>query len=51
MQFAVNHLGHFLLTALLFDKLRKAKEGRVVNVSSYAHEFAKSLDLGNLPKA
>lgn len=37
MQFAANHVGHFLLTNLLMDKILKAggEEGaRIVNVSS-----------------
>lgn len=36
-QFATNHLGHFLLTALLKDKILAAGAGsRIVNVSSSA---------------
>ena len=39
MQFGVNHLGHFALTALLFDRLREtAGESRVVTHSSGVHE-------------
>jgi NAD(P)-dependent dehydrogenase (short-subunit alcohol dehydrogenase family) len=35
MQLGVNHLGHFRLTALLFDHLNN--HARIVNVSSMAH--------------
>jgi NAD(P)-dependent dehydrogenase (short-subunit alcohol dehydrogenase family) len=37
LQFAVNHLGHFALTALLLDKLRQGTEPRVVTVTSRQH--------------
>ena len=37
MQFAVNHLAHFLLTNLLLDRLKEAPSARIVNVSSLAH--------------
>lgn len=37
LQFAVNHLGHFALTALLLNKLAQGKESRVVTVSSRQH--------------
>ncbi|MAT91132.1 MAG: short-chain dehydrogenase [Halioglobus sp.] len=36
LQFATNHLGHFLLSGLLFD-LVEAAAGRIVAVSSLAH--------------
>lgn len=36
LQFGTNHLGHFLLTYLLFDLVEKAG-GRIVVVSSLAH--------------
>lgn len=41
MVFAVNHLGHFMLTKLLMPKLLAAKEARVVNLTSRAHEDGK----------
>ncbi|PWA51230.1 NAD(P)-binding Rossmann-fold superfamily protein [Artemisia annua] len=45
LQFATNHLGHFLLTKLLVETMKRTSheqniEGRIVNVSSEAHRFA-----------
>ena len=37
LTFATNHLGHFLLTALLLEKLQAAEAARVIVVSSGAH--------------
>jgi NAD(P)-dependent dehydrogenase (short-subunit alcohol dehydrogenase family) len=39
-QFGVNHLGHFLLTNLLTDALIAGAPSRVVNLSSFFHEFS-----------
>ena len=39
--FGVNHLGHFLLTNLLHDRLAAAESPRVVVVASEAHRFAR----------
>ncbi|GAA0163411.1 dehydrogenase [Lithospermum erythrorhizon] len=45
LQFATNHLGHFLLTNLLLETMkgtaiRSGREGRIVNVSSRRHKFS-----------
>ncbi|XP_076887294.1 short-chain dehydrogenase TIC 32, chloroplastic-like [Bidens hawaiensis] len=45
LQFATNHIGHFLLTNLLLDTMKKTsdkcqKEGRIVIVSSELHKMS-----------
>ncbi|MEO0375860.1 MAG: oxidoreductase [Cyanobacteria bacterium P01_A01_bin.17] len=40
-QMGVNHLGHFLLTALLLDLMPDTPEVRVVSLSSNAHKLGK----------
>jgi len=49
-QFVVNHLGHFLLVTRLLEAVSRAKQGRVVMVSSRAHFMApeSGIDFDNL---
>lgn len=46
-QLGTNHLGHFALTGLLLDVLKKTPKSRVVNVSSMAHKNG-VMDFDNL---
>lgn len=47
--FGVNHLGPFLLTMLLLDRVRESAPARIVNVSSTAHQSARNgLDFDDL---
>ncbi|XP_027357803.1 short-chain dehydrogenase TIC 32, chloroplastic-like isoform X1 [Abrus precatorius] len=44
LQFATNYMGHFLLTNLLLDTMKKTtcefkKQGKIVNVSSASHQL------------
>jgi len=41
LQFGTNHLGHFALTGLLFEELKKKPGSRVVTISSNAHKIGK----------
>jgi NAD(P)-dependent dehydrogenase (short-subunit alcohol dehydrogenase family) len=46
--FGINHLGPFLLTQLLTDRLVASAPARVVNVASTAHRTARGLDFDDL---
>ena len=48
MQMGTNHLGHFALTGLLFDRLDTTQGARIVTVASVAHKFTRGLDLDDL---
>jgi NAD(P)-dependent dehydrogenase (short-subunit alcohol dehydrogenase family) len=47
MQFGVDHLGHWALTALLLPSLLAAPTARVVTVTSTAHHMGRAVDPDN----
>jgi NAD(P)-dependent dehydrogenase (short-subunit alcohol dehydrogenase family) len=47
MQFGVNHLGHYALTALLMPALLRADAARIVTVTSTAHHMGRAVDPAN----
>lgn len=44
LTFGTNHIGHYLFTRLLLDRLKEAGTARIINVSSNSHFRAKSID-------
>jgi retinol dehydrogenase-12 len=50
MAFGVNHLGHFLLTNLLLDRLKASGPARVVTVASKAHTRVRGIDWSALQR-
>ena len=50
VQFGTNHLGHYLFTRLLLDRIIESGPARIVNVSSKSHYQAKGIDWDALQK-
>lgn len=50
MTFGTNHLGHYLFTRLLLDRLRATPGARIINVSSASHYRAKGIDFTALTR-
>ncbi|TWW70743.1 retinol dehydrogenase 12, like isoform X1 [Takifugu flavidus] len=47
MQIGINHFGHFLLTHLLLDLIKRSAPARIVTVSSMAHSWS-SINLDDI---
>jgi retinol dehydrogenase 12 len=50
LAFGVNHLGHYLFTRLLLERLRESGPARIVNVSSKGHYRVNGLDFDAVTK-
>lgn len=48
MQFATNHLGHFLLTNLILENVKAAGKARIINLASIAHKSTRELNLDDI---
>jgi retinol dehydrogenase-12 len=50
LTFGTNHLGHYLFTRMLLDRIKQSGTARIVNVSSASHYRAKGIDWAALQK-
>jgi NAD(P)-dependent dehydrogenase (short-subunit alcohol dehydrogenase family) len=50
LTFGTNHLGHYLFTRLLLDRIKTSGAARIVNVSSKSHYRAKAIPWHRLQK-